>query len=72
MAARAQPVYTENAGGTGGTLSIGSGSTRSALPLSGDYEGSLFHAGGDGHGGTAITYGPAQAQAADLLAIAHS
>jgi hypothetical protein len=41
---------------TGGVLTIGSGSARAALHVSGDLSGGVFHAVSDQHGGTLIGY----------------
>jgi autotransporter passenger strand-loop-strand repeat protein len=50
--------FAENAAKTGGVLTITDGTLTAAVTLFGQYAAAGFHIGGDGHGGTAITYAP--------------
>ena len=50
-------AYTENAAGTGGTLTVSDGRHTAAIALLGNYMAGSFVAVADGHGGTLITEG---------------
>jgi hypothetical protein len=63
--------FTENAGNTGGTLTVSDGSHVAALALLGQYTASSFALTSDGHGGTFVT-DPAIAAQASIAAPHHS
>jgi hypothetical protein len=50
--------FTENADGTGGTLSVSDGAETASIALLGQYAASAFVASAASTGGTAITYAP--------------
>jgi hypothetical protein len=58
-------AYTENAAGTGGTLTVGDGRHVAAIALFGSYMAGSFVTTADGHGGTLVS--EAQAQQQQLL-----
>ena len=61
-------AFTENAGSTGGTLTVKDGANTLNLLLFGQFVASGFHLASDGHGGSAISY--TQAAAASPLELA--
>ena len=48
-------AYSENATGTGGTLTVSDGRHAAAIALLGNYMAGSFVAAADGHGGTLVT-----------------
>jgi fibronectin-binding autotransporter adhesin len=63
--------YAENAGHTGGTLTVTDGTHTAAIALLGNYMASTLVAGADGHGGTLVTEGPLPGQPPPALAHPH-
>ena len=54
--------FSENKGGTGGTLTVMNGTRTAAVALLGNYIASSFATASDGHGGTLITDAPLPGQ----------
>ena len=48
-------AYSENAAGTGGTLTVNDGRHAASIALLGNYMAASFVAAPDGHGGTLVT-----------------
>ncbi|MFI4948387.1 MAG: hypothetical protein ACHQC9_06265, partial [Alphaproteobacteria bacterium] len=65
--------YTENAAGTGGTLTLGDGTHTASLALLGQYAAAGFAIGADANGGTLVTYTPQSGGGAEqaMLTIPH-
>ena len=49
-----QCVYVDNGQKTGGVLTVSDGAEHSIIDLVGDYVGTIFTVGGDGHGGSTV------------------
>jgi hypothetical protein len=62
-------AYSENAAGTGGTLTVNDGRHAAAIALLGNYKAGSFVTAADGHGGTLVTEASQTAQ--PLLARPH-
>ena len=63
-------AYSENAAGTGGTLTVNDGRHAAAVALLGNYMAGSFVTAADGHGGTLVT--EASQAAPPLLARPHA
>jgi hypothetical protein len=64
-------TFVENKAGTSGTLTIINGKDKATVTLFGQYVAAGFALGGDGHGGTAVTYTSATAAHAELAVVHH-